>query len=523
MTTTDNGAPQTGNRQVLFATCLATFVVGYNATAVITAVPALKAEFDIDRVTLQWVINAYMLAAASFVVVMGRLSDIFGKIRLFLVGIATFALASLALVLAQDTAMVLIARAVQGLGASSVFTNAAALLNVSTPPRDRPAAIGLWAGIATFGIGIGPLVGGGLTETVGWRFIFVADVILLITTLFLFWRLIKSGALSLQAGEHREPIDYRGAVLLVLTLGSTAHMVSNGPTLGWSSPLFLGLATIALVGSVLFVITELRTDSPLIHLRFFRRRQYAAAAIGMFITGVTLLGGFYYLNLYLQAPGGLDFSGIEAGAAMLPMTAIMLLLAVTLPRRLKREQFRWAISLGMAAFVIGFGLLSLSDDGTDYADLWWKLMIVGAGFGLTFPLIPTVGLRVLPDEHAGQGAGVVNTCLYFGACIGIAACGIAAAVAIDDDIGAVLRAIGDAPQDTAALANTLIHGSAGEVKQALAGFSAPDAAKIKTVLRGLADDRFDAATLLLAIFGAVGLVSSLTLIREDPDSGTPDG
>ena len=522
MDATQNGEPRTGSFLVLFTTCLATFVVGYNATAVITAAPAMKAEFDLDRVTLQWVMNAYMLAAASFVLVMGRLSDIFGKIRLFLIGITTFALASLALVIAQDTAMVMIARAAQGLGASSVFTNAVALLNVSAPPRDRPAAVGLWAGIATFGIGVGPLVGGGLTEAVGWRFVFATDVILLITALFLFWRLIKSGVISLQAEEHPEPIDYRGGVLLVLTLGSTAYMVSNGPSLGWSSPLILALVALALAGAVLFLVAERRTESPLVHLRFFRHRQYAAAAIGMFIMGFALLGGFYYLNLFFQARGGLDYSGIKAGAATLPMTATMVLLAVTLPRRLKRAHFRWAISLGMAAFVVGFGLLSLSGDRTDYADLWWKLVIVGAGFGLTYPLLPTVGLRVLPDEHAGQGAGVINTCMYFGACIGVAACGIAAGIAVDDDIAAVLRAVGEAPQDTASVAKTLIHGSAGQVKQVLAGFSAPDAAKIKTVLHGLEDDRFDAAALLLALSSAIGLVSSLTLIREDPDSDTPD-
>lgn len=522
MTSIDNGKPETGNLLVLVTTCLATFVVGYNATAVITAVPAMKAEFDIDRVTLQWVINAYMLTAASFVVVMGRLSDIFGKMRLFLFGVITFGLASLVLFFAQDTVMLLIARAVQGLGASSVFSNSAALINVSTPPRDRPAAVGLWAGIATFGIGIGPLVGGGLTETVGWRFIFLADVILLIIALFLAWRLLKSGEVELQAQEHREPIDYRGAVLLVLTLGSFAHVLSNGPSLGWSSPLFLALASIALAGAVLFVITERRTDSPLVHLRFFKHRQYVAATVGMFITGVILLAGFYYLNLFLQASGGLDYSGVKAGAALLPMTGVMLLLAVTMPRRLKREQFRWAVSLGMAAFVVGFGLLSFSDNRMDYADLWWKLAIVGVGLGLTFPLLPTVGLRVLDDQHSGQAAGVINTCLYFGACVGIAACGIAATIAIDDDIAAVLRTVGEAPQDTASLAKTLIHGSAGQIKQALAGFSAPDAAKIQTVLHELEDDRFDAAARLLAVFGAIGLVSSLTLIREDPGSDALD-
>ncbi|MEM8743334.1 MAG: MFS transporter [Pseudomonadota bacterium] len=500
---------------VLVTACVASFVVAYNNTALMTALPALKSELDMDAVSLQWVMNSYLLAAASLVVVMGRFSDIFGKMRLFLFGVIVFAVSSAALTFAQDTLMMLAFRFIQGIGASSVFSNSAALINVTTPEKERPVAIGIWAGVITFGLGVGPLMGGFLTEVISWRFIFATDVVLLLISLFLAWRLLKLGIVTPQE-EKREPVDYFGAAVLTITLATLVYAISHGKTSGWTSPTILAAFAVGIACAVVFYVTEHRTKSPLVHFGLFEIRAYVGATIAMFVVGYILFGCFFFFNLFLQSPNSLHLSAVSAGLAVLPISVPMLLISVFLPKRLERQHFRWAIATGMLLLAIGIGLMSLSTNQTTYAEIWWKFAIIGCGLGLTFPLVPTVGLRDLADNHAGQGAGVINTCLFIGAILGVVVGGLITANVAHEFVANAIQALPDKPTVSVELIHQLAHGSASDIKGALANFSSSDAAQLKTTLADLEDDTFDAVMISMAMMAAIGALASITLMRDQP-------
>ena len=480
-----------------------------------TALPALKSDFDMDAVSLQWVMNSYLLAAASLVVVMGRFSDIFGKMRLFLFGVIVFAISSFILTFSQDTVMMLAFRFIQGIGASSVFSNSAALINVTTPEKERPVAIGIWAGVITFGLGVGPLMGGFFTEVVSWRFIFATDVVLLLISLVLAWRLVKLGIVTPQ-DEKREPVDYFGAVVLTVTLATLVYAISHGKTSGWTSPTILAAFAVGLACAAIFFVAEHRIKSPLVHFGLFECRPYVGATIAMFVVGYTLFGCFFFFNLFLQSPASLHLSAISAGLAVLPISIPMLLISVLVPKRLERQHFRWAIATGMLALAIGLGLMSLSTNETTYAEIWWKFAIIGCGFGLTFPLVPTVGLRDLADHHAGQGAGVINTCLFIGAILGVVVGGLITANVAHDIVANAIQALPDKPTVSIEVIHQLAHGSAGDIKAALAKFSSADAAQLKTTLADLEDDTFDAVMISMAVVSLIGMTSSIILMRDRP-------
>ncbi len=504
-----------GAALVLVTACVASFVVAYNNTALMTALPVLKSEFDMDAVSLQWVMNSYLLAAASLVVVMGRFSDIFGKMRLFLFGVIVFAISSFILIFSENTWMMLAFRFLQGIGASSVFSNSAALINVTTPEKERPVAIGIWAGVITFGLGAGPLFGGFFTDVFSWRLIFATDVFLLVVSLGLAWRLLSLGIVTPQ-DEKRESVDYAGAALVTITLASLVYAVSHGKTSGWTSPTILAGFAIGLAGAAIFYVAEHRIKNPLVHFGLFECRPYVGATIAMFVVGYTLFGCFFFLNLFLQSPSSLHLTAISTGLAVLPIAVPMLLISVFVPKRLEREHFRWAIATGMLALAIGLGLMSLSTNQTTYADIWWKLTIIGCGFGLTFPLVPTVGLRDLADRHAGQGAGVINTCLFIGAIVGVVVGGLITANVAHEFVADAIKALPDKPTVSIEVIHQLAHGSASDVKAALANFSSGDADRLKATLADLEDDTFDAVMISMAVVAVIGMLASIALMRDRP-------
>jgi EmrB/QacA subfamily drug resistance transporter len=424
--TTANALHGSGYRLVLTATIIAMFVVGFNTTAILTALPAIKSSLELDGQTLQWVINIYMLACAVLIAVMGRFADIFGAMRMFLIGLGIFAVGSVAGLFALDAVMILIGRACQGIGAAAIASISAALISVATPEEKRAQALGLWAGTIAFAFGVGPLIGGVLTDSISWRAIFAIDIVLLAIAALLNLRIEKLKLIpdDLKPGTK---IDYLGVGLLIVCLGTFVYGLTSGHQAGWTSLQTLALFAAAVVAGGTFAFHEHRVAEPLIDFSFFRNPRYLASAIGMFFAAYLLMGVIYAYNLFVQAPGALDLTPIEAGLSLLPFTMTMFALSLTAPRLLAPYSFRWPITIGMLVLVAGFWLMHFTSDQTPYSDLWWKLVILGAGIGLAYSLLPRLGLHALPDQSAGQGSGVINTCLYLGASVGIAASGVVAA------------------------------------------------------------------------------------------------
>jgi len=497
---------------VLTAALTAMFVVGFNTTAIMTALPEIKSSLDLDAQTLQWVMNIYMLTCAVLIAVMGSFADIFGKMRILLVGLGIFTAGSVANLFAGDALMILLGRGCQGIGAAAITGVSVAVVSVATPEEKRAQALGLWAGIIAFAFGVGPLIVGVLTASISWRAIFAVDLVLLTTAALLLFRIEKLKLIPRDLKRNTK-IDYQGVVLLMVTLGSFVYGLTSGHQVGWSSLQTLALFGTAIIFATAFAINQVRVAEPLVDFSFFRKPRFLASTTCMFVATFLLMGLTFTYNLFVQAPGALGLNPLEAGLSLLPFTMAMFALSLTAPRLLAPYSFHWPITIGMLMLAAGFWLMHDTSDHMPYSNLWWKLAILGVGVGLTFSLLSRLGLRVLPDESAGQGSGVINTCLYLGATVGIAACGIVAAEIRHNSLASSLEKFALAPSDHSALDHALAHGSPSDVERALAEFSPEDAEKIEAAMQGVLDDAFTGAMDMMMVLALIGAALAFFLIR----------
>ena len=497
---------------VVAAACLGTSVVAYNSNAVITALLAIKSSLDLEPQTVQWVVNSYMLASAALIAVMGRFADIFGKLRIFLIGTAIFAAGSLIIVFAEAGWMVLLGRLCQGMGGAAIFTVSAALISVATVEEKRAAALGLWSASIGFGYGVGPLIGGYLADSVSWRGIFVVDILVLAIAALLGFRVMRLGLIR----EDRDPdvqVDYWGVALLVVTLGALVYGLTNGHRAGWTSLQTFLLFGTAGLGAILFALQERRAPDPLVYFSFFRHGRYVAATFGMFVTGFLFLGVLYFYNLFVQSPGGLHFTPLEAGFSMLPFTLAIFVVSLVAPRLLAPYSFHWPVTIGMLTLAAGAWLTHFSTDQSSYWELWWKLAILGTGIGLNLSTLPRVGLRALPDESTGQGSGVISTCLYIGIAVGIAAGGVVAAHIKRSLIGPVVQALTSGSTNTHALEMVLTHGSRSQIEKAVSQFSPADTEKIRAAIQDSLDNAFAGVMEMMSVLALVGAIVCFLAIR----------
>lgn len=498
---------------VVIAASFGAFTVAYNTTAVMTALPAMKKDLDLGIDTSQWVINAYMLAAASSLAAVGHAADRFGLLRIFVIGIFVFALGSIFIAFAEDAIVLLAGRALQGASVAALLGTSVAMVSVATPEERRTKMQGVWGAFVAFGFALGPLIGGALTDTTGWRSIFVLDlVILAIAALLCF--LVARRHLVPAALEKGTRVDFVGIGLLFIALSAFLIGLTAGPLYGWAGTRTLGLFALALVGACAFIWRELKAQDPLLNFAFFRHAHYVASASCMFIHGVTQMGVLLFFNLYLQSASGLGFSAGQAGLAMLPLTGVMLAVSLIAPRLLPAGSFRWPLVFGMCALVLGYWLLRDMGPDTPYGTLWWKLMIVGLGIGINWSLLPRLGLSVLPDAAAGQGAGFLNTCLFVGLATGTAAGGVLMAEMKHSLVPRVVAELmPDAAGHIGSVVKTLVHGSHTAVAKLLAGLPQGHVAKIEQAVHRGASDGFTAVNYLMAGTAVVGVILCLILIR----------
>ncbi|WP_299950560.1 MFS transporter [uncultured Ruegeria sp.] len=505
--------PATGGaRLVLMMTALCMMVVGFNTTAVATILPNLKADFDLTPSSLQWVMAIYTVVSATLVTIVSRFGDITGKMGVFFAGMIVFALGSTLVLFSQDAAMLLVGRGAQGAGAAALFGTSLSLLTAATPEDQRASVTGAWGAIVGLAIGVGPIVGGAFAHYLSWRGVFATDLALLIVAFVIGLRVSKEHYVpdTRQAGAK---FDLAGAVALVLLLGPLSFALSNGESHGWASrstliPLCVsGLAVVALV------ITSRRSADPLVELRYFRHPRYFMAAAGMFITGFALFSFFVYFNVFVQSPDAFGLSAVGAGIAILPLSGSMFVVSVIAPRFLAPYSFRWPVVVGMGFMACGFLLLTTTTNTTGMTGIWWKLMIIGIGLGICFSLLPRLGLRLLPEEHMGQGSGVVNACLYFGATLGAVVGGLSASLTTRRGLSELIGALPAGSVERTDLAHALTHGSSGQVQQLIAGLDPTISSKVASALRDLQDNAFDSVMLVAASVSLAGMLLALLLLR----------
>ncbi len=401
----------------LLVLCLGDLMIVLDVTIVGVALPSIREDLGFTEESLAWVVNAYLITFGGFLLLGGRLGDLFGHRRLFLLGIAVFTLASAACGLATSQGVLVGARAVQGIGGAVVSAVALSLMmTLFTEPAERAKAMGVFGFVASGGGSIGVLLGGSLTDALNWHWIFLVNVPVGVLVVVLSFVLIP--AARVQTAARR--LDVAGAVTVTSALMLAVYAIVNGNEVGWVTALTLGLLGVAGALLVAFLVLESRVESPLMPLRLFGLRNIAVSNIVGVLWAGAMFAWFFLSALYLQLV--LEYSPMEVGLAFLPGNLIMGILSIGLSARLV---MRFGIKPPLVAGLgfAGLGLLLLARapvDGSFVVDVLPSMILLGLGAGMAFnPLILAAMSDVEPTE-AGLASGFVNTSFMMGGALGLA-------------------------------------------------------------------------------------------------------
>ncbi|MFB7663350.1 MFS transporter [Kitasatospora sp. NPDC056138] len=411
--------PTTRGRRlfVLAICCFSLFIVGLDNTVVNIALPSIQHDLGSAASGLQWIIDAYTLVLAALLILSGSVADRVGRRRVFLIGLVVFVLGSLLCSLAPGLGWLIAFRAVQAVGGSMLNPVAMSIItNTFTDRRERAQAIGVWGGVVGISMALGPLIGGFLVEAAGWPSIFLINVPVGLVAWALTYRYVP---------ESRAPrprrLDPVGQVLMVVLLGTGTAAIIEGPGHGWTSPLILSLAAVALAALLVLPWWELRTAEPLIDLRFFRSVPFTGATVTA-VCAFAALGGFLFLNtLYLQNVRHYD--PFEAGLWTLPMAGMMVVFAPVSGRIVGRHGPRVPLLVaGVALAASGVLLTRLADDSPP-ALLLISYALFGIGFGLVNAPITNAAVSGMPVAQAGVAAAIASTSRQIGQSLGVAVIG----------------------------------------------------------------------------------------------------
>jgi EmrB/QacA subfamily drug resistance transporter len=402
----------------LYVLCLGMLMIVLDATVVNVALPAIQDDLGFSQSGLAWVVNAYLISFGGLLLLAGRLGDLASRKGMFLVGLAVFTVASLLCGLAQSQVLLVAARFVQGAGGAMTSAVILGMIVTMFPePREQAKAIGVFAFVASAGGAVGLLVGGVLTQSISWHWIFFVNVPVGIATAILAGRLIEAD----RGIGFRDGADVPGAVLITSSLMLGVYTIVNpAAEYGWGAGRTLALATLsaALLGA--FVAREATAKSPLIPLRIFRSRNVTGANIVQVLGVAGMFGMFFLGALYLQRILGYD--ALQTGLAFLPVTILMGTLSVRYTDRLvMRFGARKLVFSGLALFMAGLALFARAPIDGDYVVHVLPVMVLlGIGAGLCFPALMTLAMSGATSDDAGLASGLINTTAQVGGALGLA-------------------------------------------------------------------------------------------------------
>jgi EmrB/QacA subfamily drug resistance transporter len=400
----------------LAAVSFGLFMIMLDNTVVNVALPAIQADLGTGLSELQWIVTGYALTFAALMLIGGKLADAYGRRLIFVVGILVFTGASLWCGLADSGNMLIAARVVQGAGAALMNPATLSIIAATFPPRERGMAIGIWAGVSALALAIGPLVGGLLTEHLSWHWIFFVNVPVGLIAIAASFLLITESK-----DETHESLDLPGLATSALGLFALTYGLIEANTYGWTSARIVGSFVVAVISLASFVQIERRRRSPMLDLSLFRSGTYAGANVAMLLVALAMFGIFFFVSLYMQ--NVLGYSAVQAGAAFLPMTVLIILVAPFAGKASDKYGSRWLMTIGMV--LLGVQLLYLSQMGAD-ASFWNLLpgfMVGGLGMALTMTPTAAAATRAVPVEKSGVGSAVLNAMRQVGGSVGIALMG----------------------------------------------------------------------------------------------------
>ncbi len=401
----------------LIVLCLGDLMIVLDVSIVGVALPSIRTDLGFSESSLAWVVNAYLITFGGFLLLGGRLGDLFGHRRLFLIGIGEFTAASLVCGLSTSQEVLVVARAAQGLGGAIVSAVALSLIiTLFTEPAERAKAMGVFGFVASGGGSIGVLVGGILTDVLSWHWIFLVNIPIGVAVIALSLRLLPG------ASGERGPVqlDIAGAVTVTVALMLAVYAIVNGNDQGWTSLRTLGILGVATALMGLFLLIESRATSPLVPLRLFRLRNLVFSNIVGILWAGAMFAWFFLSALYLQFV--LGYSPLQVGLAFLPGNLVMMALSLWVSAKLvMRYGVRPPLGVGLALAAFGLLLFARAPvDGSFVVDVLPSMILLGLGAGIAFNPVLIAAMSEVDPGEAGLASGVVNTAFMMGGALGLA-------------------------------------------------------------------------------------------------------
>lgn len=390
-------------RWALSAVILGSGAAFLEGSVVSIALPAIGREFNLELGGLQWIVNGYMIALSSLIILGGSLGDQYGRRRIFVIGAVGFSVTSVLCALAPTAGVLVGARVLQGAAGAMMVPGSLAILEASFAPEDRGQAIGAWAGFAGISTAIGPFAGGALVDAGSWRFVFLIVVLVAGPAALITLRHIPESRDDDVTGRP----DWLGAALVSLGLGGVVYALVKAGGRGLGDPLVATVGALGVVLLVAFVLVERRVRRPLVPFRVFRSRQFTGANLATLANYFALGGAFFFLALELQTV--LGYSALEAGAATFPTTLLMLLLSPQAGKVSQRIGPRWPMTVGPLVAAVGFLLLGRLEPASGYAsDVLPGVVVFGLGLTIFVAPLTSAVLAAVPDHEAGLASALSN-------------------------------------------------------------------------------------------------------------------
>lgn len=511
--TQESACPEASKPWVLAAAIVGSSMAFIDGTVVNVALPAIQADLHATAFQAQWVVESYALLLAALLLVGGALGDLYGRRRIFAIGVGIFALSSVGCALAGSVQQLIAARAVQGVGGALLVPGSLALISAAFPEKERGKAIGTWSGFSGITAAIGPVLGGFLVDHFSWTWAFLINVPMALLVLWIAWRHVPESRGASAGGG----LDVWGALLATAGLGGIVYAFIEAPTQHWSSPAVLAALAIGVLGSVGFVVVERKVRVPMLPLGLLRIGNFGGANLLTLLLYAALGGALYFLPLNLIQVQG--YSATVAGAALLPFIFIMFALSGWAGQLVDRFGPRMPLVVGPSIAAVGFALFALPGVGASYWSGFLPAVVV-LGFGMTVTIAPltTTVMNAVGPDLAGVASGVNNAVSRAAAVLAIAVFGAIMAWAFDVALAEHLRGMGVSAQVSAFLE--------GE-RSKLAGAALPpgvDAETTAALKRAVAESfvaGFRWVMLLSAGLAVSSAVSAWWMIRGKPAAGAP--
>ena len=485
---------------------VATIMLLLDITVVNTALPEIQRDLEASFTDLQWVVDAYTLTLAAVVLTAGSLADRFGRRRVFAIGLILFSVASLLCGLAPDPTALNLARGLQGIGGAVMFAVSLALIAQEfAPGRERGTAMGIYGASIGVAVAIGPLVGGALTDGLGWEWIFFINVPIGAAVL---------AVTQLRLRESRDPeagrVDWAGLVTFSGSLFLLVLALLRGNEEGWGSTLIVSLLVGAALLMVAFVAVERFVDQPMLPLDLFRRPAFTGVQLAAFALSSSMFAIFLYLTLFMQ--GFLGLSALDAGLRYLPFSVISFFAAAAAGALLAKAQARYLLGAGLA--LVGAGLLLMGglSESSEWTALLAGFLVAGFGTGLLNPVIADVALSVVPKERSGMASGINDTFRQVGVAVGIAAWG---ALFLGRGADKVEQLAAGSPAATGERPRELVEAvSSGNLDLALRAVPEQARGAVENAAREGFLAGMNEILIVAGILALVGAVASVALVRE---------